>query len=75
MSGITFYRYKVEFYDEIDEKIAHEKGITAGENWKSAFENIIKYYGESYVQNVWIDALNDSAVLDDDILSSWMIGL
>ena len=68
MSGITFYKYKVEFYDEVDETMAYEKGITAEENWKSAFENIIDYYGENCVQSVWIDALNDSAVIDDKTL-------
>lgn len=51
------FLYKIEFYDECLEREVICKGITEGETYIDAFNNIIDDYGHDNTENIHIAAL------------------
>ena len=49
-----FYKYKVKYFDSIDEKERVEKGIVSGSAFKEAMDSIIQYYGEDELLDIQI---------------------
>lgn len=43
---MLFFKYEIEFYDEINEENRTARGICASESLSSAVEKIEKFYGD-----------------------------
>ena len=54
-----FYKYKVKYYDSIDEKEKVEKGIISKSTFKEAMDSIIQYYGEDDLLDIQIKIIID----------------
>ncbi len=44
---MNFFRYKIRYYDEINDKNVTAYGITAGENYTAAMGNLEETYGDT----------------------------
>ena len=62
MSG--FYTYKVKWYDDFDNVVKTTQGITYGEFYNDAFNNITDYYGENTIVEVTLQAMEPSSCLE-----------
>ena len=63
------FRYKVEFYDEIDEEKKIQSGFVIGEDYSQAIENLCKWFGEENIINILtLYPLEDISVYDDEEL-------
>jgi hypothetical protein len=54
-----FYKYKVKYFDSIDEKERVEKGIVSGSAFKEAMDSIVQYYGEEELLDIQIKIIID----------------
>ena len=45
-------RYEIEFWDEIDEEVRIEKGLSAGKDLGEAVNRITNYYGKNNVNSI-----------------------
>lgn len=65
MTDLTFYKYKVQWYDTDDNKIHDLCGITIGESYSDAFARVLDYYGgEREVESLYIEAWDVSQCLE-----------
>ena len=65
MTDLTFYKYKVQWYDTDDYKIHDLCGVTIGESYSDAFARILDYYGgEREVISLYIEAWDVSQCLE-----------
>lgn len=60
---MNFYKGKVHWYNELDERITPEQMITFGASYTDAMERIVKYYGEDNIEKVELEFFYDSDVL------------
>ena len=58
------YWYYIEYYDE---KESHECGVTAGDSYSEAVDNLVDYYGEENVIMLKITDLCSTVVAEDEI--------
>lgn len=60
---MNFYRGKLTWFNELDEKTTSEQIITFGVTYIDAMERIVKYYGEDSIEKVELEFFYDSDVL------------
>ena len=48
----SFFKYKVAYLDDIDNKETISKGITYADNFSNAVCNIEQYYGENSISSL-----------------------
>lgn len=60
-----FYKYRVKFYDEDNNFSRIADGITADEAYVDAMKNIVRFYGDDAIEEIFIeiaiDALGEAA--------------
>ena len=56
---MNFFRYKIVYYNEIEDKNVTAYGITAGENYTAAMRNLEDTYGDTIVSVDCIEMLTD----------------
>lgn len=61
---MQYFEYTVINYDDIDCEVKQSKGIVAGEDYPSALERIIKYYGETMINSVLMCWKSDDGVIE-----------
>lgn len=65
MTDLTFYKYKVQWYDIDDNKVHDLCGITIGESYSDAFARVLDFYGgEREVESLYIEAWDVSQCLE-----------
>lgn len=60
-----FYKYRVKFYDEDSNFSRIANGIAADETYVEAMKNIVRFYGENAIEEIFleiaVDVLGDAA--------------
>ena len=65
MTDLTFYKYKVQWYDTENAITNDLCGITVGESYSDAFARVLDYYGgEREVESLYIEAWDVSQCLE-----------
>lgn len=60
---MSFYKVKVNWYNEIADKVEEEFSLTYGENYAEAITRIVECYGELALENVFLECIYDGEVL------------
>lgn len=66
---MLFFKYKIEFYDEINEENRTARGICASESLGSAVERIENFYGD--LEKITISYVCSEFRLEQDILDDY----
>lgn len=56
---MNWYKYKVVWWHEVDDKDITSYGITCGESYTEATEHIEKHFGDILVSINWIELIAD----------------
>lgn len=64
---IIMFKYKVHYWDEIEDKALDETGLVAAESWGQAVEKVRKYYGTETVSNITVEEWNNIVCAEDII--------
>ena len=54
------YKYKIKWYNEIDDKIEDISGFVFGETYLEAMKNLIGYYGNQEIEKVSLKYVDDT---------------
>lgn len=68
-----FYKYTVTYYEEIDEKNYERRtvsGVVAAKTFNSACDKLTDYYGETQIEKMSIEFIEDIDVIEWDELKS-----
>lgn len=57
--------FEIEFFDEIDQMVMTNKGITYGESLSDAVEKICDYYGADNVSFIKVEGLDEIITIDE----------
>lgn len=60
------FRYNVEFWDEMDNKVNKEKGIIGAETYGSAADKLVEYYGADNIFTIELSEI-ESVMADVDL--------
>ena len=60
------YKYRVEFWDEVEGIVTYENGVTDGGSYSEAADHISDYYGVENLMSMKLEEL-DTILLDDDL--------
>ena len=62
------FKYKVHYWDEVENKAIDEVGLVAAKSWGKAVKKIREYYGPKNVYSItieeWDDIVSAEEVLD-----------
>lgn len=64
-----FY-YRVEFWDEIDQRQREESGLLAAKSYGEAATRAAEYYGEKNVSSVYVEEWED-VISEDDVMEGF----
>lgn len=59
-----FYKYKVKFYDDTDQKDSIEYGIVPAPTFTDAISHLTEYYGEDELLDIKIKIIMDKVMGD-----------
>ena len=59
-----FFKYKVEFYNEAEEKSEEAYGIVSGSDFREAMENLDDYYKDSLETILWLGQIYDCSAFE-----------
>ena len=62
MQSLWFYNYRIRFYDEVDDVMRDEIGITADLDLVKVVKRICRYYGEGNIESLEINYMNEDVV-------------
>lgn len=62
------FKYKVHYWDEIEDKALDETGLVAAKSWGKAVEKVRKYYGSENVDSITVEEW-DNIVCAEDIIN------
>ena len=60
------YKFKVNFWDEMEQKMSTEQGLIGGKTYGDAAENVCDYYGRQNVNGIYLEEL-DTIILDSEM--------
>lgn len=53
------FKYKVRYWDDVENKVLNETGLVAAKSWGKAVNKVRDYYGEKNVYEVTIEEWED----------------
>ena len=56
------YVYKVDWYDDFDEKERKEMGLIFGRTYKEAIDILGRWYGDHLINKIEIEAIEDGPI-------------
>ena len=60
-----YYEYKIEYYDDIEQKMVIHTGVVHAEKMSDAVAALEVYYGEESIGNIlWLSWVQEGAVLE-----------
>ena len=63
------YYYKIDYFDDVDNKRRKESGITGAKCYGDAFEKVANYYGHDNVNGIyleeWEDPLTEDTLMEE----------
>ena len=70
-----FYHYKVRYFDDYEEKIDVEEGLSIGEDFSDTISRLERFYGKGNIEEIYVSYLegpwDDSPV--EDVLPTEVI--
>ena len=58
------FEYRVNWYNDMDDKEEYARGLVYGPSYKDAMEKIMKDYGEDSLIDVYLQALEDTNTIE-----------
>jgi len=69
---MSFFRFKVLYYDQLEEWKATDTGFVCGENYAEAAGKLEKWYGADLIAiELLYETDNDIVLLDNTINETW----
>lgn len=59
------FKYVVEFWDEIEEKVANSTGLCAATSYADACNRLLAYFGEENISSIQLEEYFDVMEIDD----------
>jgi len=58
------YEYRINWYNSYEDKEVYARGLVAGKTYMDAVDRVIKDYGESNVIDIYLQAMEDTNVIE-----------
>ena len=58
------YEYRINWYNDYEDKEEYACGLVAGKTYMDALDRVIKDYGESNVIDIYLQAIEDTNVIE-----------
>jgi len=69
---MRFFRFKVLYYDQLEERKATDTGFVGGEDYAEAAGKLEKWYGQDLIAiELLYETDNDIVLLDHTIKETW----
>lgn len=62
------FEYRVRWYNEFENQEVYSRGLVHGKNYKDAADKVINDYGEEYVIDLYLQALDDANTIELDTI-------
>lgn len=59
MKTLYYFKYRIQYWEEVFEKEMNFEGIVAGCDTIEAVKRIVKYYGDENINKLEIDCMED----------------
>ena len=67
------FKYKVNFWDVVNQEPATDNGLTNGKNYSEAIHEITEFYGEDNIVNIFLEALGN-VLPEEEIIEIMELG-
>lgn len=61
-----YYKYKVTYWNIVDEEDKSDKGLVFGSNYGEAAMNVLNDYGADKVEDIYLQELDTSTTISED---------